>query len=232
MTIVPLLAMLLPLVAGAQPKASPPEEIDAVHDPLLGSTPANLVFLFASDMRIKASSTLCEGKKKKVCHDAERVADWKNETAWCEGAKGNGEGESLVFEWDEEREVDHLRIVAYYARDMRRAAENGRGSELELSIAGKIYSVLLPDIVGTIRQETTRTQPPGPEDGPCGDETCATQDERIESGEFALVQLPKPVKTRGLALKLTSVFDGSKYQDACISEVKIAVKRKPKGGGQ
>lgn len=77
-----------------------------------------------------ASSELTEGK---LTHAASRAIDGNLSTAWVEGAKGPGVGETLRVELDGEGDVPAgLWVVPGYARDEARWTKNQRVATLEV----------------------------------------------------------------------------------------------------
>jgi hypothetical protein len=192
------------------------------------SSPSGTQAVPSKELKVQASSTLCEGKgAKRTCHGPERLVDGENATAWCEGAKKDGVGESVTFELQTPQEVAALEVVPFYAKDMRRANGNARPHEVVLEIGTQRFEVALPDHVATVLEENP-TEGTSVEDGPCGDETCVTsQDDRIGAGEHYTVVLPAPVKTQKVRLELRSTHAGDKYSDTCMSAVTVHVRRAP-----
>jgi hypothetical protein len=218
------LALVMPLaVLAAEPA---PTKLEAVGpDPV---PPSGTQALPAQELKVQASSSLCEGKgAKRTCHGPERLIDGVNATAWCEGAKEDGVGESVTFELQTSQEVAALEVVPYYAKDMRRAEGNARPHEVLLQVGSERFEVSFPDHVMTVSTENP-TEGWRVEDGPCGDETCKTsQDERIAAGESYSVVLPAPVKTQKVRLELRSTHSGDKHSDTCMSAVMLRVRRAP-----
>jgi hypothetical protein len=218
------LVLVMPLVAlAAEPAA--PVELEAKGPG--GAPPDGSRGVPAKELKVQASSTLCEGKgAKRACHGPERLVDDQNATAWCEGAKGDGTGESVTIELAAPQEVMALEVVPYYAKDMRRASGNARPDDVVLEVGTQRFQVALPDHVSLVSGENPEEDPY--EGGPCGDETCViTQNERISSGESYTVTLPAPVKAQKVRLELRSTHAGDKHSDTCMSALKLYVRRAP-----
>jgi hypothetical protein len=213
-----------PLALAAEPAPAKPVELDAEFVGSSGSRPEGTHALATKELKVSASSQLCEGKgAKRACHGPERLLDGKNETAWCEGAAKDGSGESVTFEFNSPREVVAVDVVPYYAKDMRRAMGNARPMIVKLQVGTQQLEVTFADHPARVSGEN-REEPPNIEDGPCGDETCTTQDERISMGEAYRVKLPAPVKTQKVRLVLDSTYEGDKHADTCMSEVTFQVR--------
>jgi hypothetical protein len=209
-----------PLALAAEPAA--PVKLEVMW---MGLTPPEgSRALPAAELKVSASSELCEGKgAKRMCHSAARLVDDKLETAWCEGAKEDGEGESVTFEFKAPKEVMAVDVVPYYAKDMRRATGNARPELVVIEVGTQRFEVTFPDHPTRVAGENS---PKGhnPDDGPCGDETCASQDERIAAGEHYRVMLPAPVKAQRVRLELRSTHAGDKHPDTCMSAVMFHVR--------
>ncbi len=171
-----------------------------------------------------ASSTLCEGKgAKRTCHEARRLSDADPATAWCEGAKGSGEKESLTLAFDAELTVGGLELVPFYGRSFKVARANARPRRVTVLAGGVGATVELEDPVAVVEREN-RPEGASAEDGPCGDETCASRDERLASMRVAFA-LPSPVKAKALTLRIDEVYGGGRYPDLCVAELKVLGKR-------
>lgn len=180
----------------------------------------------AQELKVQASSSLCEGKgAKRKCHGPENLIDGESATAWCEGAKADGEGESVTLELASPQEVAWVEVVPYYAKDMRRASNNARPQEMLLEVGTQRFTLTFPDYVTTVfenhPEEGTDTS-----EGPCGDETCeVSRDDVIRAGHSFAVKLPEPVKAQKVRLEVRSTYGGEKFSDTCMSEVKLRVRK-------
>ncbi|WP_224248321.1 NADase-type glycan-binding domain-containing protein [Hyalangium gracile] len=223
----PLLSALAllssPLALAAEP-ATPSKPVVLEVEFKGGSAPAGSHPLAATDMKVSASSQLCEGKgKKRVCHGAERLVDRDGATAWCEGAAKDGTGESVTFEFPSPQELVAVDVVPYYAKDMRRAMGNARPKAVALYVDAQRYELTFPDHPARVFEEN-RSEPPDTSEGPCGDETCTTQDERINWAEHYRVKLPAPAKVQKVRLELLSTYEGDDHPDTCMSSVTFHVR--------
>ncbi|MFR6566487.1 MAG: NADase-type glycan-binding domain-containing protein [Blautia wexlerae] len=81
-----------------------------------------------------------------MTHSADRVWDNDISTAWVEGVSGNGEGESLVFVFDDTYRISGLNINAGYQKNSDLYGKNSRPAKLELTFSsGEVYTVDLAD---------------------------------------------------------------------------------------
>jgi|GEM_PF-619495 len=139
----------------------------------------------------EASSTLApQGGKS---YEAGNVADHDWETAWVEGAGGQGIGETLTLTMDLALPVHHIDILPGYAASEKLWKANSRVAKLEITANGeKTWIVEIPD-----------------------------------GGHEKMHKLPlpgyaEPVET--LRLRILDVHPGTKYEDTCITSIRVASK--------
>jgi hypothetical protein len=126
-----------------------------------------------------------------LTYSASNVLDYDGNTAWVEGAKGDGIGESLTLTLPKPAPLSRVGIVNGYAKDPKLYANNNRVAELAVSIDGaEPFHVAIPDEF--LRKETYF---------------------------FDLPQRKEPVKT--VKLTITRVHRGSKHADTAISEITL-----------
>lgn len=224
----PMHALLLALsvtattVGAAPPPPDAGVDLPTVEAKLQVSRPYPAQEL-TKELKVTASSSLCEGKgAKRSCHDASRLTDGRAESAWCEGRKGDGEGETLTFDLGGEREVLGVDVVGYYAKDMRRATKNGRPAELIVKAGAQKMLVQLPDHVSVVQAENLEK---GRNVEGCGDETCASWDDRIGFGEGYFAAFPKPVRADKVTVTLHTTLTGDEFEDTCMSELHVWVSK-------
>ena len=110
-------------------------------------------------------------------------------TAWVEGAKGDGIGESVTLTLKEPAKLSRVGIVNGYAKDDALYLKNNRVAKLDVSVdGGQTFQVQIPD--------------------ECLD---------AEKFYFDLPASNKPVKT--VKFTIAEVYKGSKYSDTVISEL-------------
>lgn len=83
-------------------------------------------------INISATSELSEYN---MTHYAKRVVDDDLSTAWVEGVKGQGEGESITLQFDDEYEVKGLRIYSGYQKKADLYQKNSRPAKLRITFA-------------------------------------------------------------------------------------------------
>lgn len=81
---------------------------------------------------VSATSELSEYN---MTHYAKRVVDDDLSTAWVEGVKGQGEGESITLKFDDEYEVKGLRIYSGYQKKADLYKKNSRPEKLRVTFA-------------------------------------------------------------------------------------------------
>lgn len=103
----------------------------------------------------EASSALAEYN---MVHSAERVCDGSMAKAWCEGASGQGYGETLTIFFSEECEVSGFIIYNGYQKDEKRFYNNSRPAQLTISFSdGESQLIDLEDGMGaqTVHLDTS-----------------------------------------------------------------------------
>lgn len=109
-------------------------------------SPGEIVSLNRHIYRVSASSTLVEGELR---HEAERAIDGKLNTAWVEGAEGEGYGETIQLDLNGSYIIAGFKFNAGYQLDDKRYYWNGRPEEFVVSFSdGSTERILLEDING------------------------------------------------------------------------------------
>ena len=99
-----------------------------------------------------ASSFLSQDKYN-LAHTPERVIDNKLDTAWAEGAAGDGIGECLYMIFDDDYIVSGFSIYAGYHKSKDLYYKNGRPKEIEIEFADgttlncELYDVLKEQVI-------------------------------------------------------------------------------------
>lgn len=81
-----------------------------------------------------------------MTHSVDRIWDNDISTACVEGVSGNGEGESLVFVFNDTYRIFGININAGYQKNSDLYGKNSRPSKLELTFSnGEVQTVALAD---------------------------------------------------------------------------------------
>ena len=90
-------------------------------------------------LNCQASSALAENG---MVHSADRICDESLSKAWCEGAKGQGYGETVTIFFSEECLVSGFIIYNGYQKDDKRFYNNSRPSELLVSFSDRESQII------------------------------------------------------------------------------------------
>lgn len=151
------------------------------------SIKSNLV----ANWKVNASSSLL--RDHKIDHTPNLVIDNKVNTAWVEGAKGNGVGEWIQLSSDKVATLSGIEIVAGYAKSSNLFKQNNRIKKIEISFSNgtSVVKTLKDNIMG-----------------------------------FQKINFSTPVTSKIVKIKILDVYKGSKYNDTCISEIKLLTYKK------
>lgn len=131
--------------------------------------------------QIKASST--QPSKGMQTYDAKNLVDGDTSTAWCEGVKGNGEGETILLNLGSLRKVKGIEVINGYAKSEKSYRENNRVQKLKLQFSNG---------------------------------------SSLEMNDFnTRKKFKEPINTSFIKLTILSVERGTKYQDTCISDLRL-----------
>lgn len=189
--------------------------------PILADSAPEWGFISVGKPTIKASSVLKEGKKT---YPAKNAIDGKVTTAWCEGAKGSGIGETLEVSFSA-TPGSGLGLFPGFGRSKRLYYSNNRIKDYELVLFLK--SGKTKKIRGKF------------EDNLCGHpdhrecnyvendiqkyEAC---EKRVKSlcyyndyNRGGQVIFDKPLCVTKIRFKILSVYKGKKHNDTCIAEL-------------
>ena len=162
--------------------------------------------LHRHDYTATASSTLPSSKQASgdaLHYGPNLLAEDDSETgstAWAEGSKGDGVGESVTLTLREPGKISRIGIVNGYAKSEDIYRKNNRVSKLTVSInGGKSFALDLPD-------------------------------ERLESEMFYFNLPEMTDKVTTVNLTIAGVYKGTKYDDTAISEVVLVspLEKEPK----
>lgn len=144
-------------------------------------------------VNVKASSTLADRTKNKYA--GTNVHDFKLDTAWVEGKKGYGIGESLSFTFEAKSltndnfTVRGFRIANGYVKNRQLWMDNSRVKTLKIYADNKPFAIIkLQDVYG------------------------------FQSVNFSEIKLSKKKNTI-IKLEIVEIYPGKKFQDTSISEI-------------
>ncbi len=172
----------------------------------------------------RASSALTEGS---LVHDAARAIDGDPGTAWVEGAKGVGRGESLRLKLDGEGQLPAgVMIVPGYARDAKRWQANQR--------VAKVLVRWLKPAEGVDPAEAWDRDQLVPADTAPLLITLVTEDGQVPFAKRQLIDFGSHFHQNMEVTELDAIdlvileTDGreARYEDTCVSEVAFAVRGK------
>jgi len=144
-----------------------------------------------SDYQVTASSNLPVAGE--VTYGAENLQDMDRETAWVDGAKGDGVGESVTLTLKEPAKVTRVGLVNGYAKSKDMYQKNSRAAELAVSVNdGEPFTVTIPD-------------------------------EFLQQEEFFFDLPKQDADVKTVKLTIQKVNRGSKYEDTAISELTLVV---------
>lgn len=140
--------------------------------------------------KVTASSHLAP--QGKYTYEAKCAHDFSMRTPWCEGVDGNGIGEWLLYDFNEQfARITTIYIANGFVLNSATYHNNARAKKIRLDYNGKPYAILeLEDVIGIQSFEV----------GPLG------------SG-------PEVKKPFSLKFTILEAYPGVKYQDLCISEI-------------
>ena len=147
--------------------------------------------------RVTASSTLEPSSGR---YAPGHATDDDQNTAWCEGQKGPGVGESITLHFDTPVEVDQIHIWGGYFKSEKTLFENARLHGYRVSFNGPHG----PDFETRDVQRHRFHQ--------------ASHTGNIIGGSRFSVPVA-PVLASNITIEALSVFAGDRYADLCISEV-------------
>ena len=126
-------------------------------------------------------------------YNANSISDDDIRTAWCEGVRGNGEGEMIVIEWVNAGPLKTLWVSNGYAKSSSSFSRNGRVKDVTIAMW---------------RQGAS-------------DSDYSTFRHRLEDhGVEQPIDIPYPqVPLDRVLIQIDSVYPGSKWQDTCINEI-------------
>lgn len=152
----------------------------------------------AGDYTARASSSLSASAS--FTYNAENLLDFSYQTAWVEGAKGDGVGEYIQFDFKPTHpRVTTIIIANGYVKSKKIWQENGRIHKLKMYVNNEPFSIIeLQDVYA--QQIITLNQPLG-------------HANRHDYEKLAQEQ-PWSIK-----FEILSIYKGEKYSDTAITEL-------------
>lgn len=124
-------------------------------------------------------------------YGASNLTDGKSDTAWNEGAAGEGVGEWVRFSASSLQRVTSVSIMGGFPKLYKDGSDvyqkNPRPKEITVSYEGGSQKFTMEDL----------------------------------RGQFQTFTFAKPIDTTWVTITIDSVYPGSKYEDCCIAEVEF-----------
>ncbi len=139
------------------------------------------------------SSSSLKGKSTGVTYSGKFTIDGKLNTCWQEGKKGSGIGESVRYEFDDNYSLSKLKIWNGRAESPLKYKENNRIKEFEITFFLN-------------KQEKLR-------------KVFSLKDEYTSEGTMLSIESKEGVRCDQVKLKILSVYNGSKYDDTCLTDI-------------
>ncbi len=136
-------------------------------------------------IKVTCSSTLIE-ENNKFLYDIDNIFDNDDNTAWVEGAEGDGIGEWIQFDFDREYKINRIDLISGYSKSRSIFKANNRIKNLELLFSDGVKINL--DLKDTMDLQKIKIE---------------------------------PHVTKSIKFTIKDVYKGSKYEDTCISELKL-----------
>ena len=146
---------------------------------------------------VETSSELAASKGK--TYSGKNLIDGDYKTVWCEGAKGDGAGETITLKLDKKQLVSGIQICNGYTASYDLYNSNGVLTDVSIDFGnGKKVD---DKINGYANASDTA--------------------EVLAESNFNVIELDEPVETDTITIKITGAKKGAKYDDTCVSEVVV-----------
>jgi hypothetical protein len=149
---------------------------------------------------VRASSTLKGSKKNPKLYEAAKAVDGSKKTAWCEGKAKSGLGERLVIKLKKPVTIDGVLVSPLYAKSIPVAQKNNRVTSYILDFGVRAYRVKSATFIVNV----------------CG----SPPNDCPEVNAPQQVKFP-PLETDSITLTIEKVERGKKYDDTCVSTLKL-----------
>ena len=146
---------------------------------------------------VETSSELAASKGK--TYSGKNLIDGDFKTVWCEGAKGDGAGETITLKLDKKQLVSGIQICNGYTASYDLYNSNGVLTDVSIDFGnGKKV-----------------------DDKINGYANAGDTAEQLSEYNLNVVELDEPVETDTITIKITGAKSGAKYDDTCVSEVTV-----------
>ncbi|MBR4669120.1 MAG: hypothetical protein IKO84_00820 [Butyrivibrio sp.] len=146
---------------------------------------------------VETSSELAASKGK--TYSGKNLIDGDFKTVWCEGAKGDGAGETITLKLDKKQLVSGIQICNGYTASYDLYNSNGVLTDVSIDFGnGKKV-----------------------DDKINGYANAGNTAEQLSEYNLNVVELDEPVETDTITIKITGAKKGAKYDDTCVSEVTV-----------
>lgn len=163
---------------------------------------ATLVYGRYRDANIKISSVETSSElaaSKGKTYSGKNLTDGDYKTVWCEGAKGEGVGETITLKLDKKQLVSGIQICNGYTASYDLYNSNGVLTGVKVDFGnGKTKE----DEIGGYANDNY------------------TEEDLAESN-LNVIELDEPVETDTITIKITGAKKGAKYDDTCVSEILV-----------
>lgn len=139
---------------------------------------------------VTASSTL---KEKTITHSPENVLDGDIATCWCEAADGYGKDEYIMISFSERVALTELDFVNGYLKSENTYNKNARLAKIKIVYDGGSQVAVLKDL---------------------------SYYEASGSDYTDCILFDEPVETDYVRIYIKSVYEGTEYEDTCVSEIR------------
>ena len=146
---------------------------------------------------VETSSELAASKGK--TYSGKNLIDGDFKTVWCEGAKGEGVGETITLKLDKKQLVSGIQICNGYTASYDLYNSNGVLTDVSIDFGnGKKV-----------------------DDKINGYANAGDTAEVLAESNYNVIELDEPVETDTITIKITGAKSGAKYDDTCVSEVVV-----------
>lgn len=139
---------------------------------------------------VSASSTL---EEKTITHYPENVLDGKKNTCWCEAAEGYGKDEYIMIRFSKKVALTELDFVNGYMSKETTYNKNAKLAKIKIVYDGGSKVAVLKDLSYSEASELDYTDS---------------------------VIFDEPVETDYVQIYIKSVYEGTIYEDTCVSEIR------------
>ena len=146
---------------------------------------------------VETSSELAASKGK--TYSGKNLIDGDFKTVWCEGAKGDGAGETITLKLDKKQLVSGIQICNGYTASYDLYNSNGVLTDVSIDFGnGKKV-----------------------DDKINGYANAGDTAEVLAESNYNVIELDEPVETDTITIKITGAKSGAKYDDTCVSEIVV-----------